>query len=58
MLADPKEQAEHLMLIDLGRNDVGRVSEIGGVRLTEKDGDRTLFTCRCTSSQRNRATAP
>ncbi|MCB1777195.1 MAG: anthranilate synthase component I, partial [Candidatus Competibacteraceae bacterium] len=36
MLADPKELAEHLMLIDLGRNDVGRVSEIGSVCLTEK----------------------
>ena len=36
LLADPKELAEHLMLIDLGRNDVGRVSEIGTVRLTEK----------------------
>ena len=36
LLADPKERAEHLMLIDLGRNDVGRVSEIGSVRLTEK----------------------
>ena len=36
MLADPKELAEHLMLIDLGRNDVGRVSEIGSVQLTEK----------------------
>ena len=36
LLADPKELAEHLMLIDLGRNDVGRVSEIGSVRLTEK----------------------
>jgi anthranilate synthase component I len=36
LLADPKEIAEHLMLIDLGRNDVGRVSEIGSVRLTEK----------------------
>ncbi|MER2526998.1 MAG: anthranilate synthase component I family protein, partial [Candidatus Competibacter denitrificans] len=33
---DPKELAEHLMLIDLGRNDVGRVSEIGSVQLTEK----------------------
>ena len=33
---DPKELAEHLMLIDLGRNDVGRVSEIGSVKLTEK----------------------
>lgn len=36
LLADPKEIAEHLMLIDLGRNDVGRVAEVGGVRLTEK----------------------
>ena len=35
LLADPKECAEHLMLIDLGRNDVGRVSEIGSVELTE-----------------------
>ena len=36
LLADPKELAEHLMLIDLGRNDVGRVAEIGSVNLTEK----------------------
>jgi len=36
LLADPKERAEHLMLIDLGRNDVGRVAEIGSVKLTEK----------------------
>jgi len=36
LLADPKELAEHLMLIDLGRNDAGRVSEIGTVSLTDK----------------------
>ncbi len=36
LLADPKELAEHLMLIDLGRNDAGRVCEIGSVKLTEK----------------------
>jgi anthranilate synthase component 1 len=36
LLADPKELAEHLMLIDLGRNDVGRVARTGSVRLTEK----------------------
>ena len=35
LLADPKERAEHLMLIDLGRNDVGRVSKTGTVTLTE-----------------------
>ena len=35
LLADPKELAEHLMLIDLGRNDAGRVSQIGSVELTE-----------------------
>ena len=36
LLADPKEIAEHLMLIDLGRNDTGRVAEIGSVQLTDK----------------------
>ena len=36
LLADPKERAEHLMLIDLGRNDVGRVSVPGSVKVTEK----------------------
>jgi len=36
LLADPKEIAEHLMLIDLGRNDVGRVAEPGSVEVTEK----------------------
>lgn len=36
LLADPKERAEHLMLLDLGRNDVGRVSRIGTVEVTEK----------------------
>jgi len=36
LLADPKELAEHLMLIDLGRNDAGRVAEVGSVELTEK----------------------
>ena len=36
LLNDPKEIAEHLMLIDLGRNDVGRVSEMGTVQVTDK----------------------
>ena len=34
LLADPKERAEHLMLLDLGRNDVGRVAEAGSIRVT------------------------
>jgi anthranilate synthase component 1 len=36
LLADPKERAEHVMLIDLGRNDVGRVAAAGSVRVTEQ----------------------
>jgi anthranilate synthase component 1 len=35
LLADPKERAEHLMLVDLARNDVGRISEFGSVQLTD-----------------------
>lgn len=38
LLADPKELAEHVMLVDLGRNDVGRVAETGSVRVTERNG--------------------
>ena len=36
LLNDPKELAEHLMLIDLGRNDTGRIAEIGSVKVTDK----------------------
>ena len=36
LLADPKEIAEHVMLIDLARNDLGRISEIGSVKVTER----------------------
>jgi anthranilate synthase component 1 len=35
LVSDPKERAEHLMLIDLGRNDVGRIAKIGTVKVTE-----------------------
>lgn len=37
LLADPKERAEHLMLLDLGRNDVGRVAKIGSIEVTEQN---------------------
>ncbi|MBY0429081.1 MAG: chorismate-binding protein, partial [Alphaproteobacteria bacterium] len=36
LLADPKERSEHLMLLDLGRNDVGRVAKVGSVKVTEQ----------------------
>jgi len=36
LLDDPKERAEHLMLLDLGRNDVGRVAKVGSVKVTER----------------------
>ncbi len=36
LISDPKELAEHLMLVDLGRNDVGRIAETGSVKLTSK----------------------
>jgi anthranilate synthase component 1 len=35
LLADPKERAEHVMLVDLGRNDLGRVADVGSVRVAE-----------------------
>src|SRR5690606_14579110 len=35
LLADPKERAEHVMLVDLGRNDVGRVAKYGTVKLSD-----------------------
>jgi anthranilate synthase component 1 len=36
LLADPKERAEHIMLMDLGRNDIGRVARVGSVQVTDK----------------------
>jgi len=38
LLADPKERAEHIMLVDLGRNDVGRVAQVGSVEVNELMG--------------------
>ena len=42
LLADPKERSEHLMLLDLGRNDIGRVSAIGSVTVTDSIRHRAL----------------
>ena len=43
LLSDEKELAEHLMLLDLGRNDIGRVSEFGSIEITDQFIEFTRF---------------
>lgn len=45
LLQDEKEKAEHLMLVDLGRNDLGRVAKTGTVQVTDLTYSRTVFPC-------------
>ena len=54
LLSDKKELAEHLMLVDLGRNDVGQISKKGTVKVTEKKYHRVLFSCDAYCKQCNR----
>ena len=57
LLADPKERAEHLMLVDLARNDVGRIAEFGSVRVTDFMTDRALQPRHAPRLQRGRHAA-
>ena len=56
LLADPKERAEHLMLLDLARNDVGRVAQIGTVRVAEQMTSSATATS-CISARSSRASS-
>ena len=53
LLADPKERAEHIMLVDLGRNDVGRVGKYGTVRADEVMVDRAILARHAHRQQRD-----
>ena len=57
LLSDPKELAEHVMLVDLGRNDVGRVAAWGSVEANEADGDRALLARHAHRVERGREAA-
>jgi anthranilate synthase component 1 len=50
LLSDPKERAEHLMLLDLGRNDVGRVARLREDGKNDLDGERSMSSVRVTQS--------
>ena len=58
LLSDPKELAEHLMLLDLGRNDVGRVAKLGTVNADGKIHRRILFPTSCTSRRMSKEIWP
>ena len=57
LLADPKERAEHIMLVDLGRNDVGRVADYQTVRAHRRDEGRAVFARDAHHLERDRKAA-
>ena len=58
LLADPKERAEHIMLVDLHRNDIGRVSKIGSVKVDDVMTRRALQPCHAHHQQCHRGAWP